>query len=237
MRPHRAQPGGTVDVPGHGNGRFPIEAACGAWGDCQSQSAGTPPSGNPAQQRGGAESNVRGVTAPCPADAVEEPLSETLAQVVPLAPERDGRGHGALTSAPRQDSPADSQDHAGQLWRGEARQTRFNGLLKLIGFSGRRRAIPAFWCSSRNRTSEVSQFLPKHHSRAASGCYISLSAPLPRPLPCKIRRTHWSRSASLPTVSFPQPAALSGAALQSINDAPTVPAARAFLRFPERTTE
>ena len=50
-----------------------------------------------------------------------EPLPEALAQVVPVAPGREGGGHGVLAGAAGEDGPADPQRQAGQLWLGEVR--------------------------------------------------------------------------------------------------------------------
>ena len=53
--------------------------------------------------------------------AVVELLPEVLAEVVPLAPWREGRGHGVLAGAAGEDGPTDPQYQAGQLWLGEVR--------------------------------------------------------------------------------------------------------------------
>ena len=127
----RAALGGAVDAPGHGNGAAPVEDADDDGGglialeggvDGQGQPAGPPPGKHPPEQGGEAEGYVHlGFTGTGPVAAVVQPLPEVLAQVVPVAPGREGRGHGVLAGAAGEDGPADPQDQTGQLWLGEVR--------------------------------------------------------------------------------------------------------------------
>ena len=50
-----------------------------------------------------------------PVAAVVEPLPEVLAQVVPVAPGREGGGHGVLAGAAGQDGAAHPPGQTGQL--------------------------------------------------------------------------------------------------------------------------
>ena len=56
-----------------------------------------------------------------PVAAVVEPLPEILAEAVPSATGREGRGHGVLAGAASENGPADPQDQTGLLWPGEVR--------------------------------------------------------------------------------------------------------------------
>ena len=123
--------GGPVDAPGHGNGATPVDHADDDGGGLvafergingQGQPSGTPPSQDPPDRWGEAETYVQfGPAGTGPVAAVVEPLPEILAQVVPSAPGREGGGHGVLAGAAGQNGPADPQDETGQLWLGEVR--------------------------------------------------------------------------------------------------------------------
>ena len=122
---------GPADVPGHRDGATAVEDADDDGGglvpfeggvDGQSQRAGAPPGEDPPQQRREAESYVQLALAGSRAvAAVVEPFPQALAQVVPVAPGREGGGHGVLAGAAGEDGPADPQRQAGQLWLGEVR--------------------------------------------------------------------------------------------------------------------
>ena len=121
----RAALGGAVNAPGHGNGAAPVKDADDDGGglialeggvDGQSlprtgyggQPTGPPPGKHPPEQGRKAEGYVHlGFTGTGPVAAVVELLPEVLAQVVPLAPGREGRGHGVLAGAAGEDGPAD----------------------------------------------------------------------------------------------------------------------------------
>ena len=146
--------GGLVDAPGHRDGATAVEHADddgrglvaferGVNG--QGQASGTPPGENPPQQGREAESYVQlSLAGAGPVAAVVEPLPQILPQTVPSTPGREGRGHGVLAGAAGENSPADPQDQAGQLWLGEVRSMRFDRLLHLIAFSGKaHRGSPA----------------------------------------------------------------------------------------------
>ena len=123
--------GGLVDAPGHGDGAATVHDADDDGGDLvpfqrgiygQGQAAGEPPGEDPAEQGREAESNVQfGLAGTGPVAAVVEPLPEVLAQAVPVALGGEGRGHGVLAGAASENSPADPQRQAGQLWPGEVR--------------------------------------------------------------------------------------------------------------------
>ena len=144
--------GGAADAPGHGNGATPADHADDdgggfipfQWGvNRQGQPAGTPPGQDPSEQRREAEIHVQfGLAGTGPVAAVVQPLPEILAQVVPGAPGREGRGHGVLAGAASQNSPADPQDQPGQLSLSEVGQMRFNHLLHLIAFPGKAHGTP-----------------------------------------------------------------------------------------------
>ena len=122
---------GVPDVPGHGDGATAVENADddggglvafegGVYG--QGQAARPPPAEDPPQQWREAESYVQlGLAGSRAVAAVVEPLPEALAQVVPVAPGREGGGHGVLAGAAGEDGAADPQRQAGQLWLGEVR--------------------------------------------------------------------------------------------------------------------
>ena len=112
----------------------------------QGQAIATPPGQHPFQQWSKTEAHVQFRPAGTgPVAAVVEPFSQVLPSPVPVAPGREGCGHGVLAGAARQDGPANPQRQAGQLWLGEVRQMRFNGLLHLIAFSGKAHwGSPAF---------------------------------------------------------------------------------------------
>ena len=123
--------GGPVDAPGHGDGATAVDHADddgsglvaferGVHG--QGQAAGTPPGEDPPEQGREAEAYIQfGLARACPVAAVIEPLPEILAQVVPVAPGREGRGHGVLAGAAGENGSANPQDQAGQLWLREVR--------------------------------------------------------------------------------------------------------------------
>ena len=114
-----------MDAPGHGNGAAPVEDADDDGGvlvalesgvDGQGQPTGTPPGKHPSEQGREAESYVQfGFAGTGPAAAVVEPLPEVLAEVVPLAPGRESRGHGVLAGAAGENSPADPERQSGLL--------------------------------------------------------------------------------------------------------------------------
>ena len=86
------------------------------------QAAGAPPSKDPLEQGREAEAHVQfGFAGTGPVAAVVEPLPEILAQAVPVALGGEGRGHGVLAGAASENSPADPQGQAGQLWLREVR--------------------------------------------------------------------------------------------------------------------
>ena len=121
--------GGAADAPGHRNGAAPVDHADDDGGDLvaleggvngQGQPAGTPPGKHSPEQGREAESYVQlGFAGTGPVAAVVEPLPEVLAEIVPLAPGGEGRSHGVLAGAAGENSPADPQRQAGQLWLGE----------------------------------------------------------------------------------------------------------------------
>ena len=123
--------GGVVDAPGHGDGATAVEhadddgrslVALERGVDGQGETFGVPPSEDPPQQRREAESYVQlSLARSGPVAAVVEPLSEVLPPAVPPAPGREGGGHGVLAGAAGEDSPADPQHQADQLWLGEVR--------------------------------------------------------------------------------------------------------------------
>ena len=120
-----------MDAPGHGDGATAVENADDDGGglialesgvDGQGQASGAPPGEDPAKQGREAESYIQlGLAGAGPVAAVVQPLPEILAQVVPSAPGREGRGHGVLAGAAGEDSSADPQDQTGQLWLREVR--------------------------------------------------------------------------------------------------------------------
>ena len=122
---------GVPDVPGHGDGATAVENADDdgsglvpfeGWIHRKGQAAGTPPGQHPPEQWSEAEGYVQfGPAGACPVAAVVKPLPEILAQVVPVAPGREGGGHGVLAGAASENGAADPQDQAGQLWLGEVR--------------------------------------------------------------------------------------------------------------------
>ena len=107
---------GVPDVPGHGDGATAVENADddggglvafegGVYG--QGQAARPPPAEDPPQQWREAESYVQlGLAGSRAVAAVVEPLPEALAQVVPVAPGREGGGHGVLAGAAGEDGAA-----------------------------------------------------------------------------------------------------------------------------------
>ena len=122
---------GVPDVPGHGDGATAVENADDDGGGLvafeggvhgQGEASGTPPGQDPAEQGREAEGYSQlGLAGTGPVAAVVEPLSEILAEAVPAAPGRAGRGHGILAGAAGQDGPADPPSQAGQLWLREVR--------------------------------------------------------------------------------------------------------------------
>ena len=131
--------GGAVDAPGHGNGAAPVEDADDDGGGLVAleggvhgqslprtgyggQSAGTPPGEHPAEQGREAEGYVQlGFAGAGLVAAVVEPFAEILAEVVPAAPRGEGGGHGVLTGAASENSPADPERQSGQLCLTEVR--------------------------------------------------------------------------------------------------------------------
>ena len=84
--------------------------------DGQGQTFGAPPGQDPFEQWSEAEAYVQlGPAGASPVAAVAEPFQEILAEVVPLAPGREGRGHGALADAAGEDGHADPESQTGQL--------------------------------------------------------------------------------------------------------------------------
>ena len=93
---------------------------CGVYG--QGETFRTPPGEDPLEQGREAERYVQlGLAGAGPVAAVVEPLPEALAQVVPVAPGREGGGHGVLAGAARENGPTNPQRQASQLWLGEVR--------------------------------------------------------------------------------------------------------------------
>ena len=119
-----------------------------AWGDVevmgvfhpgavgQDQATGAPPGKDPPQQRRGAERDGQlGLAVSRPVAAVVEPFSEVLAQAVPSAPGREGRGFGVQAGScqpgwPRRPTaPGRSTvDERGEV-------NAFQAFLHLVGFS------------------------------------------------------------------------------------------------------
>ena len=129
--------GGTVDAPAHGDGTTEVHDADDDGGGLvalergvYSQGQGGPKAARRGPISGAARSRglrpvgsgkQLGLAGPGPVAAVVDPLPEMSAEVVPLAPRREGRGHGVLAGGASEDGPANPQHQAGQLWLREVR--------------------------------------------------------------------------------------------------------------------
>ena len=122
---------GVADAPSYGNGATAVENADDDGGglvsleggiNSQGEAVGVPPGQHPPEQRSEAKTHVKlSLAGPGTVAAIVEPLPEVLAQVIPLVPGREGRGHGVLASAASENSATHPQNQARQLCRGEVR--------------------------------------------------------------------------------------------------------------------